>query len=47
MIVAARVVRGESEPHEFVFFITYLAQVRCPSDPSEYVLNHRDSSMVP
>ena len=28
MIVALRVTRGESEPYEFVFFITYLAQVR-------------------
>ena len=28
MIVAARVVNGKSKPHEFVFFITYLAQVR-------------------
>ena len=27
MIVALRVTRGESQPHEFVFFITYLAQV--------------------
>lgn len=27
MIVASRVTRGLSQPHEFVFFITYLAQV--------------------
>lgn len=27
MIVALRVTRGQSQPHEFVLFITYLAQV--------------------
>lgn len=27
MIVALRVTRGQSEPYQFVFFVTYLAQV--------------------
>lgn len=27
MIVALRVTKGQSEPSDFVFFITYLAQV--------------------
>ncbi|EPT00005.1 hypothetical protein FOMPIDRAFT_129886 [Fomitopsis schrenkii] len=30
MIVALRVTRGESEPYQFVFFITYLAQLYGP-----------------
>jgi ABC-type multidrug transport system fused ATPase/permease subunit len=29
MIVASRVVNGQSKPSDFVIFITYLAQVRC------------------
>ncbi|KAL6308193.1 hypothetical protein BKA93DRAFT_726289 [Sparassis latifolia] len=30
LIVALRVVRGQSEPYQFVFFITYLAQLYTP-----------------
>lgn len=36
MLVALRVVRGQSQPHEFVFFITYLAQVSLPGVEIEF-----------
>ncbi|EKM54007.1 uncharacterized protein PHACADRAFT_257573 [Phanerochaete carnosa HHB-10118-sp] len=46
MIVALRVVRGESEPHEFVFFITYLAQLYGPLNMLGYIYRSINQSLV-
>ncbi|OBZ68102.1 ATP-binding cassette sub-family B member 6, mitochondrial [Grifola frondosa] len=46
MIVALRVVRGESQPHEFVFFITYLAQLYGPLNMLGYLYRSINQSLV-
>ena len=46
MIVAMRVVRGQSQPHEFVFFITYLAQLYAPLNMLGYLYRTINQSLV-
>ncbi|KAI1791257.1 hypothetical protein LXA43DRAFT_1011840 [Ganoderma leucocontextum] len=46
MIVAMRVVRGQSQPHEFVFFITYLAQLYGPLNMLGYLYRTINQSLV-
>ena len=46
MIVAMRVVRGQSKPHEFVFFITYLAQLYAPLNMLGYLYRTINQSLV-
>ncbi|KAI0743423.1 hypothetical protein C8Q80DRAFT_1107266 [Daedaleopsis nitida] len=46
MIVALRVVRGQSKPHEFVFFITYLAQLYGPLNMLGYLYRTINQSLV-
>ncbi|EJF58200.1 hypothetical protein DICSQDRAFT_110500 [Dichomitus squalens LYAD-421 SS1] len=46
MIVALRVVRGQSQPHEFVFFITYLAQLYGPLNMLGYLYRTINQSLV-
>ncbi|OJT12750.1 Heavy metal tolerance protein [Trametes pubescens] len=46
MIVAMRVVRGQSQPHQFVFFITYLAQLYGPLNMLGYLYRTINQSLV-
>ncbi|KAH9929622.1 uncharacterized protein BXZ73DRAFT_47940 [Epithele typhae] len=46
MIVAMRVVRGQSETHEFVLFITYLAQLYAPLNMLGYLYRTINQSLV-
>ena len=46
MIVAMRVVRGQSRPHQFVFFITYLAQLYGPLNMLGYLYRTINQSLV-
>ncbi|KAI0644589.1 hypothetical protein C8Q79DRAFT_1104913 [Trametes meyenii] len=46
MIVALRVVRGQSQPHQFVFFITYLAQLYGPLNMLGYLYRTINQSLV-
>lgn len=46
MIVALRVTRGQSKPHEFVFFITYLAQLYGPLNMLGYIYRSVNQSLV-
>ncbi|KAI0674774.1 hypothetical protein C8Q78DRAFT_1008851 [Trametes maxima] len=46
MIVAMRVVRGQSKPHQFVFFITYLAQLYGPLNMLGYLYRTINQSLV-
>ncbi|KAI8975885.1 hypothetical protein BD414DRAFT_172105 [Trametes punicea] len=46
MIVAMRVVRGQSAPHRFVFFITYLAQLYGPLNMLGYLYRSINQSLV-
>ncbi|KAI0356362.1 hypothetical protein OH77DRAFT_1589332 [Trametes cingulata] len=46
MIVAMRVVRGQSKPHQFVFFITYLAQLYTPLNALGYLYRTINQSLV-
>ena len=46
MIVALRVVRGQSRPYEFVFFITYLAQLYGPLNMLGYLYRTINQSLV-
>ncbi|KAI0072708.1 hypothetical protein K474DRAFT_338651 [Panus rudis PR-1116 ss-1] len=46
MIVAHRVTTGESEPHQFVFFITYLAQLYGPLNMLGYIYRSVNQSLV-
>ena len=41
-----RVVRGQSQPHEFVFFITYLAQLYSPLNMLGYLYRTINQSLV-
>ncbi len=46
MIVAMRVVRGQSQAHEFVFFIAYLAQLYAPLNMLGYLYRTINQSLV-
>ncbi|TFK75330.1 hypothetical protein BDN72DRAFT_954958 [Pluteus cervinus] len=46
MMVARRVTRGESEPYEFVVFITYLAQLYNPLNQLGYIYRQINQSLV-
>ncbi|KAI0780187.1 hypothetical protein C8Q74DRAFT_1263689 [Fomes fomentarius] len=46
LIVALRVVQGQSKPHEFVFFITYLAQLYGPLNMLGYLYRTINQSLV-
>ncbi|KAI0696736.1 hypothetical protein BC835DRAFT_1405891 [Cytidiella melzeri] len=46
MIVALRVVHGQSQPHQFVFFITYLAQLYGPLNMLGYIYRSVNQSLV-
>ncbi|TCD69265.1 hypothetical protein EIP91_008200 [Steccherinum ochraceum] len=46
MIVALRVTNGQSQPHEFVFFITYLAQLYGPLNMLGYIYRSVNQSLV-
>ncbi|KAH8093897.1 hypothetical protein BXZ70DRAFT_948370 [Cristinia sonorae] len=46
MIVALRVTNGESKPHEFVYFITYLAQLYGPLNMLGYIYRSVNQSLV-
>ncbi|KAI0093127.1 hypothetical protein BDY19DRAFT_922216 [Irpex rosettiformis] len=46
MIVALRVVHGQSQPHEFVFFITYLAQLYGPLNMLGFIYRSVNQSLV-
>ena len=46
MIVALRVTKRQSEPSDFVFFITYLAQLYGPLNNLGYVYRSMNQSLV-
>lgn len=46
MIVALRVTKGQSAPHDFVFFITYIAQLYGPLNQLGYVYRSVNQSLV-
>lgn len=46
MIVALRVTKGQSKPSDFVFFITYLAQLYGPLNSLGYIYRSVNQSLV-